>query len=324
MGKTFASLIMGLILIALGILFFLHNLDIIWLEGQFIAASILFVLGLSFLLYIIADRSLWWPLIPSIILFALSAIALLSYFDIDGEWLGSIFLWGTGLAFIAVYLKQRSNVWSLIPTWLAVVLGFVVLAVHLEEYIYWWESGLGGSVFFVGVALAFLAYYIKRKKHWWSLFISLLLFTLAGVVAAAVTIDYEELAGSVFLWGAGISFVSIFIQKRDHWWAIIPGGALLVLGMFPMMEAFNWGWDILNAFILFLGFGLVFALLSLIKVKGKRLSWALKPAFILIGFSFFLLLFAPESSILRTLFPFFLMGLGISLIAKYALKRKPT
>ena len=79
MNKIFASLVMGLVLIALGVLFLLNNLGIIWLEGVFIGASILFVLGVSFLLYLIADRSLWWPLIPSIILFTLSAIALLSY-----------------------------------------------------------------------------------------------------------------------------------------------------------------------------------------------------------------------------------------------------
>ncbi len=321
MNKIFASLVMGLVLIALGVLFLLNNMGIIWLESVFIGASILFVLGVSFLLYMIVDRSLWWPLIPSIILFTLSAIALLSYFDVEGEWLGSIFLWGAGLAFLAVYLKQKNALWSLIISWGFIVLGFVVLVEKLEEFAYWLDSGLGGSVLFLGGALAFLTYYIRKKKEWWPLFVSLLLFTLAGVVAAAVT-DYEELAGSVCLWGAGLSFIAIYFKKRDAWWSIIPGGILLVLGLFPILVGFDWGYDILYAFIFFFGIGMVFAVLSFVKINGQRLSWAMKPAIILIGFSFFILIFAPNASVMKLIFSLFLLALGVSLIIKYALGLK--
>jgi hypothetical protein len=322
MNKIFASLVMGLVLIALGVLFLLNNLGVIWLEGVFIGASILFVLGVSFLLYLIADRSLWWPLIPSIILFTLSAIALLSYFDVEGEWLGSIFLWGAGLAFLAVYLKQKNALWSLITSWGFIVLGFIVLVEKLEEFAYWFDSGLGGSVLFLGGALAFLTYYIRKKKEWWPLFVSLILFTLAGVVAVAVVTNYGELAGSIFLWGAGLSFISIYIKKKDAWWAIIPGGISLVLGLFPMLAGFDWGYDILYAFIFFFGIGLVFAILSLVKINGQRLSWAMKPAFVLIGFSFFILIFAPKASVMKLIFSLFLLALGISLIIKYAVGLK--
>jgi len=321
MVKKVASLITGLILIALGILFLLHNMDIIWLEGEWVGASILFMLGLSFLFYIFQDRKLWWPLIPSLILFTLSAIVLLSYyFDVDGKVLGSLFLWGTGVAFLAVYLKQRSNIWSLLVSWLFIVLGFVVLA----EHIFWRTSGLGGSVFFAGCALGFLGFYLKKKEQWWSLFVSLLLFTLAAVVAVAVT-DYlpDAMAGSVFLWGAGLSFISIFLQKRDYWWAIIPGGSMLVLGLFPMMVTYDWGWDGLIAFIFFFGIGLVFTSLYLVKIEGKRLYWAKMPAIILVGFSLFLLLVTSESSAIRALFSLFLMALGVYLVIRYALKREP-
>lgn len=321
MNKTFASLIMGLMLIALGVLFFLNNMRVIWLESALIGATILFVLGVSFLLYMIADRSLWWPLIPSIVFFALSVIVFLSYFDIEGEWLGSIFLWGTGLAFLAVYVKQKNALWSLIISWAFIVLGFIVLVEKLQEFTYWFDSGLGGSVLFLGAALAFLTYYVRKKTEWWPLFISLLLFTLTGVVAVSVT-DYDELAGSIFLWGAGISFISIYIKKRDAWWAIIPGGVSLVLGLFPMLAEYNWGYDVLYGFIFFFGVGLVFAILSLVKINGQRLSWAMKPAFVLMGFSFFILIFAPKASVMKLIFPLFLLALGISLIIKYAVAFK--
>jgi hypothetical protein len=89
------------------------------------------------------------------------------------------------------------------------------------------------------------------------------------------------LGGALFLGGIALAFWMIYLVNPDHWWAVIPGGALftlaLVAGLSSVLEGVEMGG------VFFLGLGLTFALLALLPAPGERLNWAIIPAIVLLA-----------------------------------------
>jgi len=136
------------------------------------------------------------------------------------------------------------------------------------------------------------------------------LLILAGVL---FFLQEFQVVGSAFdyLWlilmaaGSGV-FLYLYFTKRDQWWAIIPGLALLGLtlgGLEGLINAFP-GWDWTGA--LFLGcVGLAF---WLIYLRNKEQWWAIIPGGVLVT----LALVAALSSVVAWDDVIFFLGLGLT------------
>jgi hypothetical protein len=88
-----------------------------------------------------------------------------------------------------------------------------------------WVSlfGLGG--------LAFLWVFIANREQWWALIPGFALLGLAGTLFLSDLDIAGGLIGGFFLGSIGMAFLIIYIIRREHWWAIIPAGALLTLAL---------------------------------------------------------------------------------------------
>jgi hypothetical protein len=87
--------------------------------------------------------------------------------------------------------------------------------------------------------------------------------------------------GFAFLGGLGIGFFAIYISRRDMWWAIIPGGVLLTLGInSALTEAYS---IVDTGGVFFAGLGITFLLVALLA----RMNWAYIPAAALLVIGFF-------------------------------------
>jgi hypothetical protein len=145
------------------------------------------------------------------------------------------------------------------------------------------------TLLFAGVGLIFLVVFaVNVYRNWWAVIPG---FTLIGVAALiAFGSRMGEAGAGMFLGAIGLSFLVIYLVRREFWWAIIPAGVLLTLAvMIPVIAAFP-GAPMLGPAFFFFGLALTFLLVYLLPSEEERRTWALYPAGILAVIGVMLLL----------------------------------
>lgn len=174
---------------------------------------------------------------------------------------------------------------------------------------FWWGAAMAilGAVFL----LAYDSDNAKKGARYAGM-----VFIFLGVITMLDSFDFlpSDIIGTLFLWGFGVFFISIYIRNNDRWWVIIPGGILIVLGFVVLLEAFQLlDGDILG-FVFLLGTSLVFWFLYLIKDEKNKLGWAKIAAILLTVLSFFILSEAWDNQIAEILFPLSIILCGAYLM----------
>jgi hypothetical protein len=151
MKRVESSIVFGMALICVGVLFLLQSLGVLGAVAGLLWALLFAAGGAAFLLVFATTPARWWALIPGFTLLSLGAlIGLQELFPaLAGPWGGALFLGGIGLGFFAVDLADRTRWWALIPGGVMVTLALMVI---LSEY---WKGPELGWVLFLGLALTF-------------------------------------------------------------------------------------------------------------------------------------------------------------------------
>ncbi|MBN1304098.1 MAG: hypothetical protein JXA13_06650 [Anaerolineales bacterium] len=134
-------------------------------------------------------------------------------------------------------------------------------------------SWILGSIFVIGGAV-FL--YTFAAGQWWAATPGMAMLGLAGAVFLP-----GDLGGMAFLVSLGIGFWLWYLVRKDFWWAIIPGGVLITLGLEAGVTDHVPGLD--SGVIFFLGLAVTFALV----VWLAKAKWAWWPAGILAAMGLF-------------------------------------
>ena len=141
----------------------------------------------------------------------------------------------------------------------------------------------------------FLYVFVANRDHWWA---GMPGFTLLGLTAM---IAWSQLApesadawgATFFLGGIALGFWAIYLGNRTHWWAIIPCGVMLTIGLLAGLSSVLTGF-VGTGGILLLGLGLTFGLLSLLPTSKGRMRWPLIPAAVLVVMGLLIMLaFSP-------------------------------
>lgn len=171
------------------------------------------------------------------------------------------------------------------------------------------------SVIFGGFGLYFLAIFISSGQHWWAAFPAFSLLALSAVIAIVeMTTLPEELAGVIFLGMIGLSFFAIYLRRRDHWWPVIPGGAMLALAAVVFTAAVYGDSGELVPTVLFGGLALTFLFLYIAPSKADRAGWAIWPAGALLALT--LIFSAAAYDLARFIFPILLIVIGAAILLR--------
>jgi hypothetical protein len=170
---------------------------------------------------------------------------------------------------------MRSDWWRVMAGLLIIVAGVLLLL----EQIGWitLEGTFWGTLFLLGGAAFFLALWLGDRAEWWPLIpggvmLAWGLSTLLGNLGLA-----GWLVALIGMVGSALPFLYIFTRNRKtNWWALIPGGVLLLVGVATALGELVGG-DWVATFVL-LGIALAFALAFLMD---RRNWWALIPAGVL-------------------------------------------
>ena len=169
--------------------------------------------------------------------------------------------------------------------------------------------------FFLLLAYAFYYAYKREKKRWWALGISGISLFLAFVFIFEVfPFLPNDLLGVILFWYIAVIFITVYARNQQQWWAIIPAGTFITLGVIVLTDSLRLLDNDLDAFIFFLGIGLTFGFLYGIKDDKNKLQWAKYPAVIITLFSFFLLMTEGSSIFSDILLPIGLVTLGVIML----------
>jgi hypothetical protein len=87
------------------------------------------------------------------------------------------------------------------------------------------------------IALPFVVIYVQNRARRWALIPAYPLVAVLGVIAVAVSAPAEsgrfsdDLISVYVVLAIAIPFFVLYAWDRKRWWALIPGGALAVLGL---------------------------------------------------------------------------------------------
>ena len=156
------------------------------------------------------------------------------------------------------------------------------LALLLENLNVLKIEGLVWAVILALAGLVFLSEYMTNASHWWPLIpgISLL------AIALTIFLDYifpslsRYIGGFIILAGIGLSFLLVYLKDRTNWWAVIPAGVMVTLGVVSIIDNADLGFDSGGFFLI--GIGLTFFLVALLPGPHEPMKWAYIPGTILL------------------------------------------
>ncbi len=170
------------------------------------------------------------------------------------------------------------------------------------------------ALLFAIAGLMFLGLFIGDRTLWWALIPAFVLLGLAGttLLSSLPFRESGEWAGGFFLGMMGLGFGAIYLVRREQWWAIIPGGALITLGIMTVLTPLVS--NAASAGILFLGMAVTFGLVYFAPTPHGRMTWAIFPAIVLLLMSLAIGVFSTQYA--NLIWPAALVIAGIFLLVR--------
>ena len=201
--------------------------------------GILAVTGLGIFGIYLRDRSEWWPLIPAYALWAVAGLlALVELNVLDGEFLAAYVLSAIALPFIAVYLRDTSQWWALIPAYVLLAVAAMIL---LSETVLL-SDAFEATFVLTAIALPFLVVYLRNREQWWPLIPAYVLLSIGIMIPLEeLGVLNDFLVPAYVMFVIAIPFFIVYFRNPKQWWPLIPGGIMAAIGLsFLLAEAFQY------------------------------------------------------------------------------------
>jgi len=198
---------------------------------------------------------------------------------------------------------------------LIIIIGFFALLQNF--YLVDINSPLLISLLMLIVGGICFRFYLAKDRSLWLLIIALITFFWGlGIFTYELGLISFYVKDHFLLLGIGVSFVAVYFYNTKNWWAIIPGGCILVVFIVDLLDEIFYLQDGISAFLVFVGIGLIFLYLYLIHDEKNRLGWAIYPAIILILIGLFQLYFSTRETSVQIVVAVLLILIGILLIIR--------
>jgi hypothetical protein len=211
--------------------------------------------------------------------------------------------------------SMRSLSWRVVGGVLLIVAGILLLLQTFNIFTLLWD--VFWMVLLAGGGVVFAVLYLSQGERWWAIIPGMALLALSALVGLSLIGLSDALGGTLFLGALGASFWLVYLRRREHWWAVIPGGVLITLAAVAGVDRLLPGGG--SGALFFLGLALTFGLVYLLPTGGERMTWALIPAGVL--FVVGLIVTMATSSVMSFVWPAALILVGIYLVLRTVWKR---
>lgn len=158
----------------------------------------------------------------------------LGVFGIWGDLIWGALFAAAGVGFLAWFVFDLERWWRALPGFTLLGIGALLVLQSQGIHLLAWSSPL---VLF-GMALGFWAVLLVRREHWWAV-IPAGMLTVIGILLGFWTDLSDSGRLAVLFSGIGMVFLLLYairFGQRDTRWAVIPAGALLLLGLVTLMQ----------------------------------------------------------------------------------------
>jgi hypothetical protein len=196
------ALVWGSLLILFGVMALVSNLTDLsaWIWVIILAIAGLFVSGVY-----LSDRSQWTLLIPAYVLWAVAGLVALTALNVlQDEFIAMYVLAAIALPFLGVFLRDRAQWWALIPAYVLLTVGLMVVLI---------ESGVLSELLIpayvmFAVAIPFLVVFAVNPKQWWPL--------IPGGIMAVIALAFLVAEAAVeYIAPAALGVVGLWILARQ-------------------------------------------------------------------------------------------------------------
>ncbi len=140
-----------------------------------------------------------------------------------------------GLGIFGIYLSNRTEWGLLIPAYVmwavAALIALIELGILRDEPI--------ATFVLTAIALPFLVGYLRNREQW-GLLIPAYVLLAVGVMVWLIGLGIlnDLLIPAYVMFAVAIPFLVVFSRNSQHWWALIPGGIMTIIGLsFLIAEA---------------------------------------------------------------------------------------
>ncbi len=153
------------------------------------------------------------------------------------------------------------------------------------------ESGMLWAIVFGSVGVVFLIYFLTGRQRWWAAIPGFGFLGIGGTVLLSDVLSGNipsEWVGAFFLGMLATGFFVVYLRLREHWWPVIPSGALYTISAIILLTGPDREPDASRiSLALFGGLALTFLLLAILPAACGRARWAIWPATGLLIAAFF-------------------------------------
>lgn len=188
-------------------------------NDEWIGALFLFMIGLPFLVVYLHNRTKnWWALIPAGVMLFLSLIVVLSTL-VEGEWIGSLFLFAIALSFFVVYLNNRTHQWALLVAYIMFVLSLAPAMASFGGDV----PAYFGAIFLLAIAIPFFVVYFRAgEQNWWAFIPAGVMTTLSVLATLGIIgwIEDAEASGipiTILMAGLAATFAVLWLRHAKLW-----------------------------------------------------------------------------------------------------------
>jgi hypothetical protein len=169
--------------------------------GEWVGSMFLFLIGLSFLVVYLNNRTRTWALLVAYILGVLSiAPALASFRGNTAAYFGPVFLFAVALPFFIVYFRGADKWWAIIPAGVFTVLSIIATLAIAGFIRNESQGGYANAILMFGLAATFAVLWLRHSRAWAKV-VTIVLLLVA--VASLFLASYAEIFWPVAIILAG-------------------------------------------------------------------------------------------------------------------------
>lgn len=158
------------------------------------------------------------------------------------ELIWAIMMAGIAVTFLAVYIASGRQTWALIPAYVFGAIAGLILLSMVSVGV-----GLSGDLIAVyvlsAIALPFLVVYLLNRENWWALIPAYVMGAIIGILVIEdlwfVRRNPGDIVGAYVMFAIALPFFYVYLRNRENWWALIPGGIMLTIGVGLLAGAFE-------------------------------------------------------------------------------------
>ncbi|HEU0293807.1 MAG TPA: hypothetical protein VFR47_13790 [Anaerolineales bacterium] len=172
--------------------------------GEWVGSLFLFLIGLSFLVVYLNNRTRLWALLVAYIMGVLSlAPAMASGGGDTAAYFGSVFLFAVALPFFILYFRSAEYWWAIIPAGVMTVLALIAGAAIAGWIRNANQGGYANAFLMGGLAVTFAVVWLRHAKDW----AKVVAIVLAGLAIASIFfVSYYEM-----FWPVAIILVGAYL-----------------------------------------------------------------------------------------------------------------